>query len=257
MPRKGMPSFASALHRRLDDLAQHLRRQLRRHRRGGGVGAHAAGVRPGVAVEGALVVLRGGERQHRLAVADAEEARFLALEELLDDDLVAEFQELAHRFLGRLPCLRDDDALAGGETVGLDDARDAGALEIGDRLVGIREPAVGGGRDAVAVADALGEGLRALELGGQAARPEGADARRLEIVDEARHERPLRPDHHEIDAVLPAERDDRRVVVDVEVDAAGDLRDAGIARRGIEVLQQRAGAQRPGERVLASTRSDQ
>ena len=44
---------------------------------------------PLVAVEGALVVLRGGERQSGLAVDQREEARFLAVEELLDDDLRA------------------------------------------------------------------------------------------------------------------------------------------------------------------------
>ena len=44
---------------------------------------------PCVAVEDALVVLRRGERQRVLAVDEGEEARFLALQELLDHDLGA------------------------------------------------------------------------------------------------------------------------------------------------------------------------
>ena len=44
------------------------------------------GVRAAIAVEDALVILRGGERDDALAVADDVEARLLAGEELLDHD---------------------------------------------------------------------------------------------------------------------------------------------------------------------------
>ena len=54
----------------------------------GGVDAHAAGVGAGVALADALVILRGNERRHVLAVAEAEKADLVALEELLDDDLL-------------------------------------------------------------------------------------------------------------------------------------------------------------------------
>ncbi len=50
-------------------------------------GAHAAGVRPLIAVEGALVVLGRAENKRGPAVAQREEARFLACEEFLDHDL--------------------------------------------------------------------------------------------------------------------------------------------------------------------------
>jgi hypothetical protein len=64
------------------DLAHERGRHLARRREG----AHPAGVRAGVAVEDPLVVLRGGEEAHALAVAQRDHARLGALEPLLDDD---------------------------------------------------------------------------------------------------------------------------------------------------------------------------
>ena len=83
---------------------------------------------PVLAVEGALVVLRGGERQRMRAVDQGEEARLLADQEFLDDDFGAGGPERA-REAGidggrrRLARLGDDDAFAGGQPVGLDDDR--------------------------------------------------------------------------------------------------------------------------------------
>ena len=54
------------------------------HRR---VAAHAAGVRPAVAVEDPLVVLGRGERDDVLAVAERQQRELLAVEELLEHDL--------------------------------------------------------------------------------------------------------------------------------------------------------------------------
>ena len=65
--------------------ARHLGRHDGRRR----IGAHAAGVGARVAVADALVVLRRGERQRVRAVDEREEARLLAVEELLDHDLGA------------------------------------------------------------------------------------------------------------------------------------------------------------------------
>ena len=50
----------------------------------GRVAAHAAGVRPGVALADPLVVLGGRHRHDALAVAEREQRQLLALEELLD-----------------------------------------------------------------------------------------------------------------------------------------------------------------------------
>ena len=65
------------------------------------------------------------------------------------------------------------------------------------------------------------------------------------------HQRRLRADHDEVDLVRLAERDHRRVVGDVERDALGLARDAGVARRAIEPVGERACRDLPGQRVLA------
>ena len=65
-------------HRRLHDLVHRAPVHLGGHHRRRRIGAHAAGVRPVVAVADALVVLRRGERDRGLAVAQREERSFLA-----------------------------------------------------------------------------------------------------------------------------------------------------------------------------------
>ena len=57
--------------------------------------------------------------------------------------------------------------------------------------------------------------------------------------------------------VAPAEADDGSVVGDVEGDELGDLGDAGIARRGVELGQPRRLGQLPGQRVLAPAGADE
>ena len=141
--------------RRPDHLAHDPLVQRRRDDRRRRVGAHAAGVRALVAVAKALVVLRGRERQHVAAVGHDDEARFLALEELLDDDHAARLAEGAREHvLGRADRLRgargDDHALAGGEPVGLDDDRRALCADR-RRVEGLaRERGIARRRDAVA-----------------------------------------------------------------------------------------------------------
>src|SRR5438128_2742294 len=134
------------------------------------------------------------------AVADREEARFRAIEKLLDDDLGAGGTEaaLAERGVDRLVRLRngrgDDDALAGREPIGLDHHWGAAFDDIGFRCGGIGEPAVGGGWDALAGTEILHEGFRAFESGGGGGRAESGDPLAFERVDEAGDERRLRPD---------------------------------------------------------------
>ena len=97
-------------------LAAELRAEPRERR----VGAHAAGVGAGVAVEQALVVLGGAERQHVVAVAEEEERDLGSGEELLDEHR-AERQVLVGVGDRGGAVVGDDDALARGEAVGLDD----------------------------------------------------------------------------------------------------------------------------------------
>ena len=73
-PLYGAPRALQRAHGRMDDLVHHALVHRLGHDRRRRVGAHAAGIRPLVAVADALVVLRGGERDRGLAVAQREEA---------------------------------------------------------------------------------------------------------------------------------------------------------------------------------------
>ncbi len=171
-----MPRAASRAQGGVDDplhgFALVCRRESGRRR----IGAHAACVRPRVAVEGALVVLRRQEGDCVLSVRKREEARLFAVEILLDDNLGSRASEAAleHHVDGafRLVLRRSDDhALAGGQPVGLDDVRRIETRQIFLCPVGSCETSVGGGRNAGLVAQRLGEGLRGLDLGRGLRRP--------------------------------------------------------------------------------------
>ena len=146
------------------------------------VRAHAARVRPLVAVEGALEVLRGRQRDGVHAVAEREHRDLGAFEQLLDH------QRLAERGRGRQRCVElllraaDEDAFPGREPVGLDHAR-----RPRDRQRLRR-------RNAGRAHDVLGEALRAFDRRRRAARAEGRHAVPAQRVGDARDERRLRAD---------------------------------------------------------------
>ncbi len=111
----------------LGNVAQNPLRHGGIEQRIGGVDAHAAGVGAGVALADALVVLRGNERRHVLAVAEAEEADLVAFEEFFDDDLLLGLaqqragEKALRGFGGGMARGADDDAFACEQAVGLDD----------------------------------------------------------------------------------------------------------------------------------------
>ena len=114
------------------------------------VDAHAARVGAEVAVEGALVVLRGGQGHKGLAVGEGQKRALGALHHLLHDDGrtgVAEdtAEALVDALEGLLGGLCHDDALAGGKAVGLDHDGAANLLDIGRAGGLVGKAAVGGG----------------------------------------------------------------------------------------------------------------
>ena len=128
-----------------------------------GAGAHAAGVGSAVALVAGLVVLRCRERQQRAAIRDGDEARLLALEKCLDDDLAAGLPEaridehLARRIHGGPDRVGDHDALAGREAVGLDHDRRTLPLDVLARGVEVREARECRGGDGVSIEKGLRE----------------------------------------------------------------------------------------------------
>ena len=99
-----------------DDLVDQTRRRPGQRC----VGAHAAGVGPGVVVADPLEVLRGQQRHHRRAVHQAEQRHLRTVEVRLEQYRVPVVQQ-AHRVGARgVEVLGDDHALAGGQAVVLD-----------------------------------------------------------------------------------------------------------------------------------------
>ena len=248
---------------RADDLGERPLGQLRRQAGCRGIGAHAARVRTAVALAYPLVVLRGAERQHVLAVDQSEQARLLAAEAILDDDRLARHPKSAAKRLiegveSLLDGRRDGDALTRGEPVRLDHDRGAARANVGSRRIGrgSRERPMGRGRDAVANAEGLGEGLGALEAGGRGARPKCLDPRRLQPVDQTEHERQLGPGNDQLDRPLAAEGDDAVEVVDGERHAGRFARDRVATRSAEQLAHQGRGGERPAERMLAPARPD-
>ena len=80
---------AHGAHRRDHDLLHHASTKRRRHDGRRRICAHAPGIRALVAVEGALVVLRGRQRKSGCPVDQSEKACLLAVEKLLDHHLCA------------------------------------------------------------------------------------------------------------------------------------------------------------------------
>ena len=76
-------------------------------------------------------------------------------------------------------------------------------------------------------------------------------------MGKASHKWRFRSHDNEVDPVRLAESPDRIVVGDIEVDQFRLLADARVARSGIELGQKRACCELPGQRVFASTGTDQ
>ena len=205
----------------------HQRRWRPRQRR---VGPHTAGVESGVVVTDPLEVLGRAEGHDGRPVADAEDGHLGPVEELLDDEAPVGLGETGASVLERLGArVRDDDALAGGQPVVLDDVRGAERVESGLDLVHRRAHVGEGSRHVGRGHDLLGEGLAALETSGLRGGPEDGEAGRPAVVGDTGDERRLGPHDDELDLVLAGEGRDRVTVEDVDRDAESRRVDARVA----------------------------
>ena len=166
-------------------------------------------------------------------------------------------QALIYGVMRLLDRLGDGDAFSRREPIFLDHDRKPLALEIGLGVFRVVEPLIGSGRNSVSRTQIFGETLGALKPRSGPARPEHFDALCLQIVGDAGDQRHLRPNHDKVDAVRLAESSDRRMVCDIELDAFRDLGDPGIAGCAIELFEQGALLELPGERMLPPARAYQ
>ena len=224
---------------------------------GGAVGPHPAGVGAGVAVAHPLVILRGADGEGVFAVGQDEERGLLARHEFLDHHFGPGRTEFAaeHVVDGGNCFIHghgDDNALAGGETIGLnDDGRTLGG-DIGPGGGGFGEAGIGGRRGGAGVADFLGEGFGGFEFGRCRRGPEGEQACGPGGIRHARGKGGLWPDDDEVDGVFFAEGDDGGAGQDVDVGTFGKLRDACIAGGDDEAVCLGVLLDGPGEGMFAA-----
>ena len=212
----------------LGDITQQFVTQRIRQQRVRGVRSHAAGIRAEVAVEQALVVLGGRDGASGGAVAEGKEGKLLAVEKLFQHERAAQGEKIGCGLLCLLQRSRDDHAFARGKAVCLDDDRCGEPLERSTDLLQGGTYGVARGRDAVALHETLGEGLRALETCGGAGWTEDAYTCRRERIHDACRERHFRADDDEVRCGL---RDYAHHVFHVRLvcrKATRDGRDTGI-----------------------------
>ena len=186
------------LEHRLVDLGDQRAAVERRH---GRVGAHAARVRPDVAVAEPLEVLRGAERNGPPAVAEREQRHLVALEQLLDHARPAERLDRRQRASSSSRVSADEHALARCEPVGLEHAR----ARATDSVSAVGTPAA----RRTSLANVFEPSIRAASaLGPKTAIPLWRS--RSATPDD---ERRLRPDHGEVDLERQREREQPVAVV--------------------------------------------
>src|SRR6185369_13138336 len=127
--------------------------------------------------------------------------------------------------------LGDDDAFAGGESVGFNHQRRTEMIESGVKLGDIRDLRVVRGRNAMALHKSFGEALTGFQLSGSLRGTEYGPTATSEFVDDAEHERQFGSDDGKVWLDLVGERDDGIHALDIHGDASGFVRHASVTRR--------------------------
>ncbi len=177
---------------------------------------------PAVAVTHPFVVVRGGEALEPRTIADHHEGDLGSLEALLDENPIGGGAETAgdkELVQGRLEIVLggdDENTLAGGQSVGLEDHRKTEAPRRPRGVVRGSHDFGGGGGDPMPEAEFLGEDLARLELGGGGHGSEEAQPATGEDIADAVGQGHLGSDHGEIDGELGRGIGQRLEIADVE-----------------------------------------
>ena len=226
-----------------------------------GVNAHSAGIRSGIAIADPLVILRGKERGDMLTVGKAEEADLFAFKELFNDDLPFCFaqQGAAEKTLGGFDGstarLADEHAFAGGETVGFDNDGRMKDFDRAFQLLGSGAHRVVGGGDVVALKKPLGKSLARFEHGCRTSRTENAYAEIVQCVDDAQRQRQFGADDREARLLFNSYANQGFKIFEVNRNAASYFGNAAIAGRADDLGDPLTALNRPGQRMLAASRT--
>ena len=250
--RAGLGQFG---HAGRDDLPDRLcGNRVGQHRRGG-IGPHAAGVGPGVAVKRPFVILRRADRQDRRAIDQYEKAGLLAFHELLNHHLgpggpKCAAQHVVDCGVGLRQRHRHDHAFARGQPIRLDHNRCACGRDIGMGGAGFGKPCIGGGGGTGCVADRFCERFRRFQPGGSGRRSENCKSCVAQSVGDTGGQGPFGADDHEIHCVFGGKHRHRFAIKNVDIGAFGQQRDARIARRHDQPVAFRVLLDRPGQAVF-------
>ena len=226
------------------------------------VGAHAARVRPTIALEQALVILRRYERNEPLAICDREQRRFFAVHELLDEQLAAGNAKRAvdehrvNRAVRFIECFTNDDAFPGGETGRLDHDR---RPELARGTAGVVDICAGerARRRHIRVEhELLRERLGGLDLRCLTSRTEDEQPFGAKAIDDSVREWRFGTDDCQRDALAPGERHEGVKIRGGRAEACRHFGDTRIAGGGEEGECGIVFPESPREGVLAAATPD-
>ena len=207
------------------------------------------------------MILRASHEDGLRPVDQGEERGLRSGDPLFDQHCAASPAESAAKHFGGgvtglIGIVGDDNALAGGETVGLDDA---GTARRADGRVGaIKVTADGetGLRDPMARADLACERLRPFKLRRRRCRPEGGVAGLRQPVDKPGDKWRFRSDDNKVRTNLVGKRKQPVNILGTNIDAAAKRCHRGASRGDDKFLGKRRAGYRPGQRVLAAAAAD-
>ena len=203
--------------RRLENFFFDLRGNFLVDNRSRRISTHAARIQALVAVENSLVVLRGNQRDNFFAVRQRKHRSLLAVHEFFHDDFIARHAESFHlvdRVQSLVQILRNDNALARRQSVSFYNNRRIFFADIIFGGVSVVENFKIGGRNVVFLHEPLSKNFRAFNLRGKFIRTERLNARRVERIRQAVHQRGFGADNNQINRVFFSEVHKRGVVGD-------------------------------------------
>ena len=146
--------------------------------------------------------------------------------------------------------LGDDDALAQGQAVRLDDGGQRRGFEVRPGAVRVREHLAFRGGDAVLLHQFLGKHLAGLNAGGIFPGAEGGHACRLQRVHRTQGQRIIRGHHRKVDLVFNGKLHDAVNVLRADIHADSVLGDPAVPRQGVNGFRVRALFQRLDDGML-------
>ena len=208
------------------------------------------------------MILGIGKERVGGAIHQRVDRAFRTGQEFLDHHGVARGAKdfLDHRLAdgprGFLRSLRDNDALAEGQSVGFHDERMAGRRAMGERGLGIGEGCGACRGNPVPDHEVLGERLRGLEPCGRGGGAEDTQTLGAEEIDDPHGQRIIGADHGQIDRLGLGQGDQSGQIGGGHRVVRGQGGCSRISGGAVEALHPRALGELPDQGVLAAARTD-